>query len=535
MNIIIAGPKASGKTTIGKCIAGKCALPFFETDEEIMRLYKEKKGLGCSCRDIAHREGAQGFRDLEREAVRQVAGKDWCVIATGGSTLLHAESRRLLRENGLIVLLTAPGFVLWNRAARDGIPAYLVSESPGEEFSARVFTILEVLSPFADVIIDTTSAEWEQLADDVLTGTARELAVRSRAPNTFGEILRVTTFGESHGVAIGCILDGVKPGYPISEEDIQKELDRRRPGQSEISTPRKERDTVRIVSGIFEGKTTGAPLCLMLMSEDQRPSAYEGIRELFRPGHADFTFWKKYAIRDHRGGGRSSGRETAGRVAAGAIAKKILRERDVTIIAYALEIGGIRAEKIDLDCIESNPVRCPDMQAARAMTAAILAAKEQGDSLGGIIELRIQGLPPGLGDPVFGKLDARLAQALLSIGATKGFEIGSGFAAARSTGSANNDAMRDGLFLTNNAGGVIGGISNGNEIVIRLAIKPTSSITRTQETIDIAGENREIVVEGRHDPCIVPRVIPVVESMAALVLLDCWEIQNRIRPGWDSE
>ncbi|MCX7847654.1 MAG: chorismate synthase [bacterium] len=353
-----------------------------------------------------------------------------------------------------------------------------------------------------------------------------------RAANSFGEVIRVTTFGESHGPAIGCVLDGVPPNIPISVEELQHELDRRRPGQSAVSTPRKERDQVRILSGIFEGRTTGAPICLVLMSEDQQPAAYEGLREVFRPGHADFTFWKKYGIRDHRGGGRSSGRETAGRVAAGAIARQILARRGVKIVASAIEIAGIRAETYDPRVIEQNVVRCADLVAARKMEAAILAAKASKDSVGGIIELRIDGVPPGLGDPVFGKLDARLASAILSIGATTGFEIGSGFQGARMRGSEHNDQMRDGKFLSNHAGGISGGISNGNEIVIRVAIKPTSSIERVQSTMDIHGANREIVIEGRHDPCIVPRVIPVVEAMAALVILDAWEIQDRLRPGW---
>jgi chorismate synthase len=319
---------------------------------------------------------------------------------------------------------------------------------------------------------------------------------------------------------------------PIDAEEIQRELDRRRPGQSAVSTPRKERDQVRVLSGVFEGRTTGAPICLMLMSEDQRPSAYEGLRDVFRPGHADFSFWKKYGLRDHRGGGRSSGRETAGRVAAGAVAKQLLRQRGVRIQAYALAIGGIRAEQCDLTSIESNPVRCPDPAAARAMEAAILAAKEQKDSLGGIIELRITGVPAGLGDPVFGKLDARLASALLSIGATTGFEIGAGFAAADMRGSQSNDPLGADGFLSNNAGGIIGGISTGSEIVIRVAIKPTSSIEKPQRTIDVDGREREVTVEGRHDPCIVPRVVPVIEAMAALVLLDAWEMQTGLRPDW---
>ncbi|MBM3861588.1 MAG: chorismate synthase [Verrucomicrobia bacterium] len=392
--------------------------------------------------------------------------------------------------------------------------------------------IEDVLTPYADLLVDTSTNDIASSGARIIEGISTELAVRCGAANTFGEVLRVTTFGESHGVAIGCVLDGVRPGTPIDVDELQRELDRRRPGQSALSTPRKERDQVRILSGVFEGKCTGAPLCMLVMSEDQRPSAYEGLRDLFRPGHADFTFWKKYGIRDHRGGGRSSGRETAGRVAGGAVAKQVLRTRGVTIVAHALEIAGIRAQTFDGTVIERNPVRCADAVAAEAMAAAILRAKEDKDSVGGIVELRMTGVPAGLGDPVFGKLDARLASALLSIGATMGFEMGDGFEAARRRGSENNDGMHDGAFLSNHAGGIVGGISNGNEILIRVAIKPTSSIGKPQRTMDVRGQNREVVVEGRHDPCIVPRVIPVIEAMSALVLLDAWEIQARIRPGW---
>ena len=532
MRIIIAGPKGVGKSSVGHRVAATLGLPCFETDDAIVALHRERGGTADSCRAISAELGAQAFRALEREAVTRLCDHDWCVIATGGSTLLHSDSRRLLRDRSVIVALSAPPDVAWDRVVVDGIPAFLSDEGAREKFIDRVQRTSEFIASFADIEVDTAAGTPDQVADAVVARLAQHLAVQCTVPNTYGEVVRVATFGESHGVAIGCVMEGVQPGIEISIEDIQKELDRRRPGQSDVSTPRKERDQVRVLSGIFEGTTTGAPICLILMSEDQRPSAYEGLRDVFRPGHADFTFWKKYGIRDHRGGGRSSGRETAGRVAAGAVAKKILADRGVTVRAYALEIAGIRAETRDYDAIESNPVRCPDAGAAEKMVAAILAAKHANDSVGGIIELRINGLPAGLGDPVFGKLDARLAHALLSIGATKGFEIGDGFAAARARGSTNNDGMSGAGFLSNHAGGITGGISNGNEIVIRVAVKPTSSIAQPQRTIAIDGAEHEVVVEGRHDPCIVPRIVPVIESMAALVLLDAWELQARLNPAW---
>jgi chorismate synthase len=532
MKIVITGAKATGKSTLAQRVAGELGLPLFEKDERIEELYTAQTGRKLTCREIYKTAGVETFRSLEITAARELAGRDWCVIATGGSSMLHPDVRRALRRDTVLVLLTAPPAILWPRVQQLGLPAYLDGANPEQQFTERVRMIEEVLTPFADVRVDTSSGDVAEFCRRIIDGVSAELAVRCAAPNTFGEVVRVTTFGESHGIAIGCVLDGVQPGTPVDVDEIQRELERRRPGQSALSTPRKERDQVRVMSGVFEGKATGAPICLMMVSEDQRPSAYEGLRDLFRPGHADFTFWKKYGIRDYRGGGRSSGRETAGRVAAGAIAKQVLSARGVAIHAYALEIAGIRAQTVDFAVIEQNPARCPDPKAAEAMAVAILKAKEEKDSVGGIVEMRITGVPAGLGDPVFGKLDARLASALLSIGATMGFEIGTGFDAARKRGSQNNDPMQDGRFLTNNAGGIVGGISNGNEIVIRVAIKPTSSIERPQHTMDIHGQNREIVVEGRHDPCIVPRVVPVIEAMSALVLLDAWEMQTRLHPGW---
>ena len=354
------------------------------------------------------------------------------------------------------------------------------------------------------------------------------------AGNTFGEVFRVTTWGESHGPAVGVVIDGAVSGIEISAEDIQKELDRRKPGQSSVSTPRNESDTVEILSGVFEGKTTGTPISLMIRNADQHSSAYENLRDIPRPGHADFGYVQKYGIRDHRGGGRSSGRETAGRVAAGAVAKKILEEFGIDVVCHTTQIGSVCADSGKLsqlsfgeikENIEKNPIRCADLTAADLMEKEILTAKENGDSVGGIVEGLIIGVPAGLGEPVFDKLDADLAKAIMSIGAVKGFEIGDGFEAANCRGSEFNDAfeMKDGKIktATNHAGGIIGGISTGGVIRFRAAIKPTPSISKLQKTVNLA-ENKEteIEIQGRHDPVIAPRFVPVGESMAAIVILD---------------
>lgn len=340
------------------------------------------------------------------------------------------------------------------------------------------------------------------------------------AGNTFGSAFRVTTWGESHGPAIGVVIDGCPPGLDLDETVIQKELDRRRPGQSGITTPRSETDTVMILSGVFEGKTTGTPIALEIKNRDAKSSQYDNLKSVFRPGHADYTFYKKFGIRDHRGGGRSSGRETAARVAAGAVAKMIAGKLGISITAYAKQVGAIIAETIDFSVIETNPVRCPDPEAAVRMERLILEAKDDGDSVGGIVEIVVKNCPHGLGDPVFDRLDADLAKALMSIGTVKGVEIGAGFDAVTKRGSENNDEISSGGFLTNNAGGILGGISTGQDIVIRIAVKPTSSILKDQRTVDIDNNDTTIRIEGRHDPCIVPRVVPVAESMVALVLAD---------------
>jgi chorismate synthase len=338
--------------------------------------------------------------------------------------------------------------------------------------------------------------------------------------NSFGERFRVTTFGESHGLAVGVIVDGVTPGVELDTNAIQVELDRRRPGQSLVTTQRKEPDKVEIVSGVFEGRTTGAPLMMVLYNRDAKSGAYEPIKELFRPGHADYTYFKKYGLRDHRGGGRSSARETAGRVAAGAVAKQLLARRGVRIVAYTLAAGGIVCERVDLEAIEANPMRACDLQAAAEMVKRVADARSQGDSIGGVLECRITGVPAGLGEPVFDRLDAELAKAIMSIPAIKGIEFGAGFAAADMTGSEHNDELTPEGFATNHAGGVLGGISTGQEIVFRAAIKPTSSISQPQQTINLQGEATTIQTKGRHDPCLCPRAVPVIEAMAAIVLED---------------
>ena len=344
--------------------------------------------------------------------------------------------------------------------------------------------------------------------------------------NTFGICFKVTTFGESHGPALGCVIDGVPAGLPVDAAAIQRELDRRRPGQSEVTTARRESDTAEILSGVFEGVATGTPLAILIRNCDQRSRDYGALAEVFRPGHADYGYFMKYGRRDYRGGGRSSGRETAARVAAGAVARQLLATLGVKITAYALEIAGIRCRSFDREEIERNPLRSPDADAAREQLAAVRAAWNSGDSTGGVVECVAEGLPAGWGEPVFDKLDARLAQAMFSLGAVKGVEFGDGFEAARRLGSENNDAMTAGGFLTNHAGGVLGGISTGQPLVFRIAVKPTPSISREQNTVDQSGGSRVIAIAGRHDPCIVPRIVPVVEAMTALVLADLALLQR---------
>jgi chorismate synthase len=353
--------------------------------------------------------------------------------------------------------------------------------------------------------------------------------------NSFGQLFSITTWGESHGPAVGVVIDGCPPGLPITAEEIQVELDRRRPGQSDIVTPRKEEDRVEILSGVFEGKTTGTPIALLVKNGDQRPGAYDEMKDKFRPSHADFTYQAKVGRRDHRGGGRSSARETVGRVAAGAIAKKILGA-SVEIRAFLTQVHDIAvpAEALvdfpTLAAVEATPVRCPHPATAAAMIERIKAVRSEGDSVGGVIECRVRGVPVGLGEPVFDRLEADLAKAMLSLPATKGFEIGSGFAGAQLRGSQHNDAFenRGGEIhtITNRSGGIQGGISNGEEIVFRVAFKPTATILQLQATVDVTGTPTELMGRGRHDPCVVPRAVPIVEAMTALVLVDHWLRQS---------
>jgi chorismate synthase len=351
-----------------------------------------------------------------------------------------------------------------------------------------------------------------------------------RVGNSFGQLFRITTWGESHGGGVGVVIDGCPPRIELSEEDIQRDLDRRRPGQSEIVTQRKEKDRCEILSGVFEGRTLGTPISILVMNKDVRAEDYVEMQSTFRPSHADFTYEAKYGIRNWQGGGRASARETIGRVAAGAIARKVLRKfyPRCEIIAYVTQVHEIDAaidrSSVKIEDVEATAARCPDERAARKMIALIEQTRAQGDSLGGVIECVVRHAPLGLGEPVFDKLEADLAKAMLSLPATKGFEIGSGFAAARMKGSEHNDPfeMHEGKIrtTTNNSGGVQGGISNGEEIVFRVAFKPTATIAREQKTVTASGEETTLTARGRHDPCVLPRAVPMVEAMTALVLVD---------------
>ncbi len=340
------------------------------------------------------------------------------------------------------------------------------------------------------------------------------------AGNSFGETFKVTTFGESHGDGVGVVIDGCPPRISISKEDFIRDMARRRPGGNGISTPRKEKDEVEILSGVFEGLTTGTPITLYIRNRDPDSRPYEVLRQLFRPGHADYTYFKKYGHFDFRGGGRYSARETAARVAAGVVAGKILEPLGISVVAYTLMVDGIKAKSINLDMVEKNPLFCPDPEAARQMEEAMSKAKKEGDSLGGIAEIRVVGCPEGLGEPVFDKLDADLAKAVMSIGTVKGVEIGAGFEAAELKGSENNDLLTTDGFQTNRAGGILGGISNGDEIVIRAAIKPIPSIGLEQDTINREGKPAKLKLAGRFDVSAIPRIIPIFEAMVRIVLAD---------------
>ncbi len=347
--------------------------------------------------------------------------------------------------------------------------------------------------------------------------------------NTWGQLFRVTTWGESHGAGIGAVVDGCPPRLPLSEADIQPDLDRRVPGQSAITTQRKETDTVQILSGVFEGVTLGTPISMLIPNADMRPGDYREVMEKYRPSHADYTYEAKYGVRDWRGGGRTSARETAGRVAAGAIARKLLAERfGVVVVAWVSKVGALRVEcdpeRVTRDEVDLTPIRCPDLSMAERMIGAVEAARKDGDSLGGIVSCAVRGCPPGWGEPVFDRLEADLAKAVMSLPASKGFEIGSGFAGTELRGSQHNDEFyMDGRRVrtrTNRSGGVQGGITNGETIHFRVAFKPTATIMREQHTVSVDREDATITGRGRHDPCVLPRAVPMVEAMTTLVLAD---------------
>ena len=340
------------------------------------------------------------------------------------------------------------------------------------------------------------------------------------AGSSFGKAFRITTFGESHGEGVGVVVDGCPPRIRLSPEDFVRDMGRRRPGRGSFDTPRQEKDRVEILSGVFEGTTTGAPITLFMRNQDKDSSTYEILRQLFRPGHADFTYFKKYGHFDFKGGGRYSARETAARVAAGVVAGKILEPLGVEVLAYTIELGGIRAQSFDLNLIDTNFFNCPDPVAAERMKEVMSMARRDGDSLGGIVEVRVAHCPAGLGEPVFDKLDADLAKAAMSIGAVKGVEIGAGFEAVRLKGSENNDPMTPDGFGSNRAGGILGGISNGDDITLRIALKPIPSIGLEQDTVDREGRPAKIKFTGRFDTAAIPRVLPVLEAMVKIVIVD---------------
>jgi chorismate synthase len=355
--------------------------------------------------------------------------------------------------------------------------------------------------------------------------------------NTWGQLFRVTTWGESHGAGIGAVVDGCPPRLQLSEADIQPDLDRRVPGQSAITTQRKETDTVQILSGVFEGRTLGTPISMLIPNADMRPGDYREVMEKYRPSHADYTYEAKYGIRDWRGGGRTSARETAGRVAAGAIARKLLLERfRVTVVAWVSKVGALKVEcdpeRVTRNEVDLTPIRCPDLSMAERMIAAVEAARKDGDSLGGVVTCAVRGCPPGWGEPVFDRLEADLAKAVISLPASKGFEIGSGFAGTDLRGSQHNDEFyMDGARIrtrTNRSGGVQGGITNGETIYFRVAFKPTATIMREQRTVSVVREDATITGRGRHDPCVLPRAVPMVEAMVLLVLADQWLRQRAV-------
>lgn len=340
------------------------------------------------------------------------------------------------------------------------------------------------------------------------------------AGNSFGQLFKVTTFGESHGCAIGCVVDGCPPGLPLTEADLQVDLDRRKPGSSQFTTQRKEPDQVKIISGVFEGVTTGTPIALLIENQDQRSQDYSKIKDLFRPNHADYTYAHKYGVRDYRGGGRASARETAMRVAAGAIARKFLRSKGIEITGWLSQVGNIKTEQFDIAEIRNNPFFCPDTTKIPEMEALINRLQEESNSVGAKVSVMATGVPVGLGEPVYDRLDADLARALMSINAVKGVEIGDGFAAVSQFGTEHRDEMTPEGFLSNHSGGVMGGISTGQDVIAHMALKPTSSIATTGRAINVRGEAVTVETNGRHDPCVGLRAVPIAEAMMALTLMD---------------
>jgi chorismate synthase len=340
------------------------------------------------------------------------------------------------------------------------------------------------------------------------------------AGNSFGQSFRITTFGESHGKALGAVIDGCPSGIPLEAADFVKAMERRRPGKSSFETPRSEEDRVGILSGVFGGHTTGTPLALLVANRDVKSKPYGVLKDLFRPGHADYTYFKKFGHLDYRGGGRASARETAARVACGVVARKVLAPLGISILGHTLEVGGIRAAFMDPTAVDQNPLYCADAEAAERMLAALDQAGKEGDSLGGVVEVLVMGCPAGLGEPVFDKLDAELAKAIMSVGAVKGVEVGAGFEAARMRGSENNDPITSAGFSSNRSGGILGGISNGDDLVLRAAVKPIPSIMKPQKTVDREGHDAVLELTGRFDVTAVSRIVPVLEAMVSIVLAD---------------
>ncbi|UCD72147.1 MAG: chorismate synthase [Syntrophobacterales bacterium] len=524
MNLILIGFMGVGKTSVGERLAERLGCPLIDTDALIEEVYS------MTVAEIFEKYGEASFRKTEKAVVERVSKLRECVIATGGGVVLDRENIDRLKGHGLLIHLSLSPRAIYRRIGSEAKRPLLKTNNPRKILKALFQSREALYRAYSDFTVERNGMNVEETVERILEMVAscgaagrfqHHLSRKGRImSNHFGERFRIVTFGESHGKAMGVVVDGIKPGFDFDVEAIQKELDRRRPGQSHLVSPREEDDRVEVLSGVFEGKTLGTPICLLIPNKGYDPKAYDSLRDLFRPGHAGYTTLKKYGIRDYRGGGRHSGRETVARVAAGALAKRELEKEGIQIIAYTKEIDGIMAQRIDFDEIQRNPLRCPDREASKRMETKVLSYKTQGDSIGGIVEVIAHNVPPGLGDPVFGKLDSEIARALMSIGAVKAVEIGDGFEAARMRGSEHNDQMDRHGFKTNHAGGILGGISTGQEIRARIAVKPTPSIEKEQDTIDIFGHERRISIRGRHDPCICPRIVPVAEAMMALVLYD---------------